>query len=328
MSAIRVDGLCKNFRTRPPRGHGWERLRRHPAVEVPAVSGMTFVIAPGERVAFIGPNGAGKSTTLKMLTGILTPSGGEAEVASFVPWRQRRQLAHRIGILFGQRSQLWYHLPVAHSFELLGRIYGLDRQRQRERLAQLTKAFGIGELMQRPVSQLSLGQRLRCEMAAALQHGPAILLLDEPTIGLDLTAKAALRDHLNALSRAEGTTILLTSHDTGDIERICERVLIIDRGRLLLDLPLERLRRDFLRQRTVTIVTEQEKPALTLPGVTVAAMEPHRLTLAVDTATTSVEQTVSAALAQLTVRDLIIENPPLDDIIRAIYAGTAGAGHG
>ena len=331
MSAIVVDNLSKTFRTRPPPDRGFARLRNLlrpvPPVAVPAVAGISFAIAPGERVAFIGPNGAGKSTTLKMLTGLLYPTAGGAEVAGFVPWRQRTQLARRIGIVFGQRSQLWYHLPVASSFELLGRIYGLERRVQRERLARLAAVFAIGDLLGRTVAELSLGQRLRCEIAAALLHAPAILLLDEPTIGLDLTAKAALRDHLTALSREDGTTILLTSHDTGDIERICERAIIIDRGRLLLDLALERLRRDFLGRRAVIIVTEQEQPALNLPGVTVTAAEPHRLTLAVDTKIASVEQTVSAALAQLTVRDLIIENPPLEDIIRMIYRGAAEDGH-
>jgi ABC-2 type transport system ATP-binding protein len=332
MAAILVDQLSKSFRTRPAAATGLARLRsvlRPPrAIEVPAVAGISFAIAPGERVAFIGPNGAGKSTTLKMLTGILRPTAGHAEVAGFVPWRQRLQLARRIGIVFGQRSQLWYHLPVSSSFELLARIYGLAREQQRERLARLTDTFAIGDLLTRRVAELSLGQRLRCEIAAALLHAPTILLLDEPTIGLDLTAKAALRDHLNRLSREEGTTILLTSHDTGDIERICDRAIIIDHGRLLMDLPLERLRRDFLKQRTVTIVTEQERPVLELPGITVAAVEPHRLTLAVDTAVASVEQAVSAALAALTVRDLIIENPPLEDIIRTIYRDAAGDGHG
>jgi ABC-2 type transport system ATP-binding protein len=331
MSAITVDHLSKTFRTRPAAGRGVTRLQRWlrppPSIEVPAVVDVSFAIAPGERVAFIGANGAGKSTTLKMLTGILHPTAGHAEVAGFVPWRQRHQLAHRIGIVFGQRSQLWYHLPGASSFDLLGRIYGLPRGHHRERLARLVATFGIADLLERRVAELSLGQRLRCEIAAALLHQPTILLLDEPTIGLDLTAKAALRDHLNAVSREDGTTILLTSHDTGDIERICDRAIIIDRGRLLMDLALERLRRDFLKHRTVIIVTEQELPTLELPGVTVTVAEPHRLTLTIDVALASVEQVVSSALAHLTVRDLVIENPPLEDIIRTIYRNAAGADH-
>ncbi|MBM3534649.1 MAG: ATP-binding cassette domain-containing protein [Alphaproteobacteria bacterium] len=232
--AILVENLAKSFRTRSAR-----RLRdlfsAMPVAEVHAVRGISFSIRPGERVAFIGPNGAGKSTTLKMLTGILTPSAGHAWVAGFVPWEERQKLARRIGILFGQRSQLWYHLPVRDSLRLIARIYGLERHPAEARLSRLAKTLAIEALLDRPVSQLSLGQRLRCEIAAALMHAPPILLLDEPTIGLDVSAKASLRDHLIELSAEEGTTILLTSHDTGDIERICERALVIDRGLLLLD---------------------------------------------------------------------------------------------
>jgi energy-coupling factor transporter ATP-binding protein EcfA2 len=213
-----------------------------------------------------------------------------------------------------RNSGTTYRSPAASTCS--GASTGSSAACQRERLARLAATFAIADLLERPVAQLSLGQRLRCEIAAALLHAPAILLLDEPTIGLDLSAKAALRDHLTALSRADGTTILLTSHDTGDIERICERAIIIDHGRLLLDLALERLRGDFLTHRTVVIVSEQERPALSIPGVTTTAAEPHRLTLAVDLSVASVEQTVAAALAQLTVRDLVIGNPPLDDIIR------------
>ncbi len=328
MSAIRVESLSKSFRVRPPAAGMAARVRallRPPAaIDVPAVRGVSFAVAPGERVAFIGPNGAGKSTTLKMLTGILHPSGGHAEVAGFVPWRERRRLAARIGIVFGQRSQLWYQLPVRTSFELLARIYGVARAAYAARLARLAEVFAIDDLLDRPVSALSLGQRLRCEIAAALLHAPAILLLDEPTIGLDVTAKAALRDHLNALSRAEGTTVLLTSHDTGDIERICERAIVIDRGRVLLDQPLAALRARYLRRRMVVLVTEEEHATVDLPGVGVTAREPHRLTLAVDTDVAPIERVVAAALAAHAVRDLEIENPPLDDIIAAIYRGEAG----
>ena len=322
MAAISVRGLSKNFRVRRPQPGARPMARlfgARPVIELPAVSDISFAIAPGERVAFIGPNGAGKSTTLKMLTGILRPSAGEAEVAGCVPWLQRRRLARRIGIVFGQRSQLWYSLPVRSSFELLRRIYDVERPAHQARLARLTETFDIGELLDRPVSELSLGQRIRCEIAAALLHGPGLLLLDEPTIGLDVTAKAALRDHLGALSRAEGTTVLLTSHDTGDIETICDRVIVIDRGRLLLDAPLESLRRDFLQRRSMILVTAEEDPRFDLPGVAIAAAEPYRLTLSVDTTVAPVETVVAAALAQLSLRDIVIENPPLEEVIKAIY---------
>ncbi len=328
MSAIAVEHLTKTFRSRPRAADERASLRRFfvPASphDVPAVRDLSFEIAAGERVAFIGPNGAGKSTTLKILTGILDPTSGHAEVAGLVPWRRRRELAMRIGIVFGQRSQLWYHLPVRASLDLIAAIYSIDAGAYRSRLARLTESFEIADLLDRTVAQLSLGQRIRAEIVAALLHAPSILLLDEPTIGLDVTAKAALRDHLNALSREEQTMVLLTSHDTGDIERICERVILIDHGRLLLDLPLERLRRDFLKTRTVVLATDEEHPSLELPGVVAVAAEPYRLTLAIDVAVTPIERVVERALARLSLRDIVIENPPLEAVIAAIYRGETG----
>ena len=328
MAAISVEHLSKTFRARRQPAGERVGLRRFlmPASrqDVPAVRDLSFEIAAGERVAFIGPNGAGKSTTLKILTGILDPTSGRAEVAGLVPWRQRRRLAMEIGIVFGQRSQLWYHLPVRASLDLIAAIYSIDSGTYRSRLVRLAESFEIVDLLDRPVAQLSLGQRIRAEIVAASLHAPKILLLDEPTIGLDVTAKAALRDHLNALSREEGTTVLLTSHDTGDIERICERVVLIDHGRLLLDLPLERLRREFLRTRTIVLATDEEHPSLDLPGVATVASEPYRLTLAVDVAVTPIERAVETALARLSLRDIVIENPPLEAVIAAIYRGEAG----
>ena len=328
MAAIAVERLTKTFRSRRSspgeRGRLRGLLTRGPVRDVPAVTDLSFEIGAGERVAFIGPNGAGKSTTLKILTGILDPTSGHAEVAGFVPWRQRRALAMHIGIVFGQRSQLWYHLPVRASLDLIAAIYAIEGGTYRSRLARLADAFEVADLLDRPVAQLSLGQRIRAEIVAALLHAPAILLLDEPTIGLDVTAKTALRDHLNTLSREERTTVLLTSHDTGDIERICERVILIDRGRLLLDMPLERLRRDFLKTRSIVLATDEEHPALDLPGVDAVASEPYRLTLAVDVETTPIERVVEAALARLSLRDIVIENPPLEAVIAAIYRGEAG----
>jgi len=323
MPAILVDSLCKSFRVRRQSGHGVlaTLFRPAPTTEIPAVRDISFAIAEGERVAFIGPNGAGKSTTLKMLTGILRPTSGHAEVAGLVPWLQRRQLAHRIGIVFGQRSQLWHHLPVRGSLDLLRRIYDVDAATHAARLADLSGTFDIVQFLDRPVSELSLGQRIRCEIAAVLLHAPKVLLLDEPSIGLDVTAKAALRDHLNTLSRQASTTVLLTSHDTGDVEKICDRVIVIDEGRLLLDEPLDRLRQRFLGRRSVVLMTAEERPSLELPGVTIINAEPYRLTLGVDTTVTAVEQVVGTALRLLSVRDLVIENPPLEEVVRAIYRG-------
>ena len=297
-----------------------KRFERGKGDSFTAVDHIGFSISPGERVAFIGPNGAGKSTTLKMLTGILYPTSGSALVAGLVPWSQRSRLAYEIGIVFGQRSQLWYHLKVRDSFEVLAKIYGVGAEDYRERVGHIAEVLQIRELIDRPVKSLSLGQRMRCEIAAALLHRPKILFLDEPTIGLDVTAKALLREHLKHLAEAEDTVILLTSHDTGDIEEICGRVILINHGRILLDKPLEDLRSAFLTTKQITLVTEEETPVWKeTDGVTVVERVRHRLTLSVDVTKHAVEKVVSQALATLNVRDLTIENAPLDDVIRDLY---------
>ncbi len=327
MAAIVASELTKNFETRRAGDGSWlDRWLRPISETIPAVRGISFTIEQGERVAFIGPNGAGKSTTLKMLTGILLPSAGKAEVAGLLPWTERRRLAYRIGIVFGQRSQLWYHLPVRDSFELLGRLYGIKQDAYRRRLTELADNFAISDLLDRRVAELSLGQRLRCEIAASLVHAPDILFLDEPTIGLDVEAKSALRDYLRALSDKDGTTVLLTSHDTGDIEHMAERVIVIDRGSLLLDEPLQELRANLRHLRVLMLTTEEAAPVLYLPGTTVTRQDPYRLTLTIDTRTQSVEAVIRSALQSFAVQDIAVESPPLDDIVKAIYRGEIGRG--
>lgn len=284
-----------------------------------AVDAINFSISAGERVAFIGPNGAGKSTTLKMLTGILYPSGGKATVAGYTPWEQRQKLAYEIGIVFGQRSQLWYHLPVRDSFDLLGKIYDVPDADYKSRLQHVVDVLRIEHLIDQPVKSLSLGQRMRCEIAASLLHKPKVLFLDEPTIGLDVTAKALLREHLKHLADTEETTIMLTSHDTGDIEEICDRVILINHGQILLDKPLANLRSEFLASKQITLVTDEEEPKADFDGAEVIARDRHSVTLSVDQTKHSVNQVVSEALQTLTVRDLSIENAPLEAIIRDLY---------
>jgi ABC-2 type transport system ATP-binding protein len=322
VGAIVVDRLSKSFQTRCSRS--WrDVLRVTTREETVAVRDISFEIAAGERVAFIGPNGAGKSTTLKMLTGILQPTSGHAEVTGLVPWVARRELAYRLGIVFGQRSQLWYHLAVRSSFDLLARIYAVDRTLHMQRVRHLAAVFDIESLLDRPVAQLSLGQRIRCEVVGALLHQPQVLLLDEPTIGLDVTSKAALRDHLNKQSREQGTTVLLTSHDTGDIEKICDRVIVIDQGRVLLDQSLDSLKREYLQHRSIVLITEDEKPSLELAGINAVADGAYRLLVDVDVRITPIERVIATALERLRIRDLLIENPPLEEIIKAIYRNTA-----
>ena len=326
-TAVDVQELSKSFRTRQPRGPG---LRARVAdVFAPrargvcAVDRISFRIDSGERVAFVGPNGAGKSTTLKILAGILYPSGGQVTVAGLVPWRDRHALGFAVGTVFGQRSQLWYQLAPRDTFALLARVYEVPRDLWRARLDALVQAFELGPLIDRPVRHLSLGERMRCELAASLLHAPRVLFLDEPTIGLDVTAKAAIRELLHRRSTDDGTTLLLTSHDTGDIEQVCDRVVIIHRGRILLDVTVGELKRRYLRSRRITLVTASEHLELpTTPGVRLVSAVPHRTTVEVDAtgaADTAVGALVDVVLRQTTLSDLMIDDPPMDEIIRSIY---------
>ncbi|MEV1175572.1 ATP-binding cassette domain-containing protein [Nonomuraea sp. NPDC049784] len=208
---------------------------------VHAVRDLSFTVSPGEFVGYLGPNGAGKSTTIKMLCGILTPTSGRVRVAGLDPSRRRTTLARRIGVVFGQRTTLWWDLPLADSFELIRHLYKVDRAAFRSRLGELTETLGLGEFIRTPVRQLSLGQRMRGDLAAALLHAPEVLVLDEPTIGLDVVSKASIRAFLQRLNAEQGTTVLLTTHDLGDIERLCRRVMLIDHGRLAFDGTLDDL---------------------------------------------------------------------------------------
>jgi ABC-2 type transport system ATP-binding protein len=322
MQVVEVKSLHKNFTVKEwPQGcNGLARLFARPVRrEVPAVNGISFAIEQGEQVAFIGPNGAGKSTTLKMLTGILYPTSGVAHVLGLTPWDNRQELARHIGIVFGQRSQLWASLPAIDSFDLLASIYSLDVNTYRQRRERIVEMLSIGNLLSMPVRQMSLGQRMRCEIAASLLHAPKVLFLDEPTIGLDVTAKAQLRDHLNAVVREEGVTLLLTSHDTGDIEELCRRVIVINNGQLLLDTDLAGLKRDYLQTKTITLVTTEKAPQFAAVGVETVSVEPHKLQLAINTHVTAVTTIVPQLLAALKVEDIVISDPPLEDTIKAIY---------
>lgn len=235
--AIEVENLRKVYEIHKRRGF----FAREKS-EVVSVDSVSFSVPEGQALAFVGPNGAGKSTTIRMLTGILTPSGGHARVLGFTPWKDRSKMAFHIGAVFGQRSQLWYHLPAGDTFDLLARIYNLDPVEYRKRRNELVERFELGPLLDVPVRKLSLGQRMRAEVAASLLHKPKLLMLDEPTIGLDINARHHLRELIRDWNRNEGLTVFLTSHDTGDIESVAERVIIINHGRLVLDDTVDNLR--------------------------------------------------------------------------------------
>jgi len=287
-----------------------------------AVDDLTLTIAPGEAVGYIGANGAGKSTTIKMLTGILTPSAGQVRTGGLDPLRHRKELARRIGVVFGQRSQLWWDLPTAESFRILGAIHRLGAQRTATRTQELVERLELGEYLDRPVRQLSLGQRMRAEIAAALLHSPELLILDEPTIGLDVLSKQRLREFLVAERAAYGRTLLLTTHDMGDIERLCDRVLVVDRGRLVYDGSLPGLAAQVGAQRVLVVDLAAPTPDLIgIPATTHLGSQADglRQRLAFDPAATSAAVVLAAVATRAEVRDLSIEEPDIEDVVRRLY---------
>ena len=313
---IEVEDLAKTFVRRSKAGR-WRRER----TEVPAVVDVSMSIGAGELVGYLGPNGAGKSTTIKMMCGILAPTSGRVSVDGLVPMDDRKRLARRIGVVFGQRSNLWWDLPLTDSFELLRHLYRVDAARARVTLDWLTELFELGALLPVPVRQLSLGQRMRGELAAALLHEPAIVFLDEPTIGLDVVSKHAVREALSSLQRERGTTILLTTHDLGDIERLCRRVIIIDHGRAIYDGSLEELVRSQRPARTLVVDLERALPMLAIDGLTGVRVDGPRQWLSFDPATMSAAEAIARVSARAPVRDLTIEEPEVEEIIRRIYSG-------
>ena len=307
--------LAKTFVRRTKAG----RLRRE-RVEVPAVADVTMRIEPGELVGFLGPNGAGKSTTIKMMTGILAPTSGHLLVDGLVPLVDRKALARRIGVVFGQRSNLWWDLPLADSYRLLRHLYSVDASRHRAQLGWLSELFDLGPLLDVPVRQLSLGQRMRAEIAAALLHEPSIVFLDEPTIGLDVVSKHAVREAIATLRTERRTTILLTTHDLGDVERLCERVLIIDHGRVIYDGGLADLVRRHRPRRTLVVDLETAVPTpAAVDGLRLDRTDGPRQWWSFDPD----ELTAATAIARLStaaaIVDLTIEEPAVEDIVRQVY---------
>ena len=323
MSVIVVENLKKNFLTPlPTQGSLQQRLKNYlfPRYQtIPAVNDISFSVEGGERVAFIGPNGAGKSTTIKILTGIMRPTSGQVRVLGKTPGADRNTLAYQIGAVFGQRSQLWYHLPVQETLSLLAAIYDIPQPEYKRRLQELASKFDITKLLSKPVRQLSLGERMRCEIVASFLHKPSVLFLDEPTIGLDITAKAIIRDLIRVQSEEEGTTLLLTSHDTDDIEMVCDRVIIIDKGKLLLDDTLQNLKTKYIRKKVLTVALEAESIDWVYPETTVIEHSPHHIKIEIDVTKLGVDRVVAKLLENHAVKDLSIEGPPLETIIQSLY---------
>jgi ABC-2 type transport system ATP-binding protein len=292
--------------------------------EVSAVDGISFSIEPGEATGYLGPNGAGKSTMIKMLTGILVPTGGEVSVLGRTPHLERTTNAREIGVVFGQRSQLWWDLPVIDSFELNRRIYAIAESRYRDNLAYFTEMLDLSGFLDRAVRQLSLGQRMRAEIVMALLHDPKILFLDEPTIGLDVVAKDAVRKFLAEVNRERGITIILTTHDLTDIEEICPRLIMVDEGKLLFDGELPRLRASLGAKRRLTLQFGSDPGPIALPSATLTSDEGLRKLFLVDSETASLVDLLGELGGGHDLRDVVIEEPGIEEVIRTFYQRRSG----
>lgn len=317
-SIIEIENLTRQFILYRRNGQRWRRSRE----TLTAVDQMTFRIERGSAVGYIGANGAGKSTTIKMLTGILVPTSGTVRTCGLDPVRQRRELAARIGVVFGQRSQLWWDLPLRESFSILAAIHRLESDVAQKRTYELVEQLEMAETLDTPVRQLSLGQRMRAEVAAALLHSPELVILDEPTIGLDVLSKQRLREFLRAERTERGTTLLLTTHDMGDIERLCDRVLVVDRGSLVYDGSLTGLAvRVGARRVLVVDLAEPTRNLDDLPNAELLTSEGGgmRQRLAFDAESTTAAQVLAAVSDRAEVRDLSIEEPDIEDVVRRIY---------
>jgi ABC-2 type transport system ATP-binding protein len=313
---VEFEDLRRSFTVRKKVG----RLRRQTKV-VHAVDGISASIQPGEAVGYIGANGAGKSTTIKMLTGILVPSSGRVRTCGYDPVPQRRRLAREIGVVFGQRSQLWWDLPLRDSFRILGAIHRLPTEEVTVRTEQLIDHLGLADLLDTPVRQLSLGESMRGEVAAALVHRPRLLVLDEPTIGLDMISKERLRHFLIAERAEFGTTLLLTTHDMGDIERLCDRVLVIDRGRLVFDGTLPSLAERVALQRVLVVDLPEPSPDLQVSAAAHIGsdLDGQRQRLAFSPKETTAARVLAEVTAVTEVVDLTLEEPAIEDIVRTLY---------
>jgi len=336
---ISAKTLAKHFRTFRRREGllgGLANLFHRRYEPVRAVDGISFSIGRGDMVGLIGPNGAGKSTTVKMLTGILVPTSGEIEVNGYVPWRQRAAYVKTIGVVFGQRTQLWWDIAVIESFKLLRRIYDVPQRDFDERMELFDKILALGDFLHTPVRKLSLGQRMRCDLAAALLHNPPLLFLDEPTIGLDVVAKDHIRQFLRAINERYRTTILLTTHDLDDIEELCRRIMVIDHGRLLYDGQLASLKERLLRTKQIKFILRDGEQIRglgqlekSLAGAGARAPGAPRLErldeltflLRFERARVSTADLIRKILAAVEVRDLLIEDESIEEIVKRIYCG-------
>jgi ABC-2 type transport system ATP-binding protein len=314
-AVIELDDVQKVFSVYARKGR--VRRVRH---EVRAVDGISLRVEAGELCGYIGPNGAGKSTTVKMLTGILVPSGGRIRVTGLDPSRRRIELARRIGVVFGQRTQLWWDLPLGDSFDLLRHVYRVPAEVHRRNLDRFVELLELGPLLDMPVRQLSLGQRMRGDLTAALLHDPDILYLDEPTIGLDIVSKAKVREFLAEVNKERGVTVLLTTHDLADVERLCHRLVVIDHGRVIQDGAVAEIKDRFGQHRTLVVDLEESGPPLTVDGAEVVKVEGPRQWLRFRRDDVTAAELVTRVAAAARLVDLTVEEPDIEEVVRRIYS--------
>ena len=325
MSIISVDGLSKEFLV-PKRKQGFlgslVSLFSQEYVKKTALDQISFDINEGELVGYIGPNGAGKSTTVKILSGILVPNGGRVKVMGRTPWEHRIETVRQLGVVFGQRTQLWWDLPVIESFELLKDIYNISDNEYKTTLHSLTETLELSKLMHMPVRQLSLGQRMRCDIAASLLHSPKILFLDEPTIGLDAVSKLAVRDFIRHLNKERKVTVMLTTHDMDDIESLCNRVIILNEGQIYLDGTLSTLRKKLSPERRLIVDLINENDTVSDPYAVLVKQEGHRVWLSFDPTKITTTELITRITSKHSISDLYVENPPIEEIIAKFYRNT------
>jgi ABC-2 type transport system ATP-binding protein len=326
---VEVEELVKEFRTFQRREGLWGALQNlfvREYATLRAVDGIAFRIGPAEMVGYIGPNGAGKSTTIKMLTGILAPTAGSISANGFVPFRDRSRYTRTIGAVFGQRTQLWWDIAVVESFRLLKKIYYVSDSDYQARMRQFNEVLEIGRYLHTPARKLSLGERMRCDIAAALLHNPPLLFLDEPTIGLDIVAKENIRTFLKQVNHKYGTTVLLTTHDLSNIEELCSRLLIIDHGRLLFDGALANLKRQLWRETTITFDFKDREQAQRFERLEIAGVQrdkiddlTYRLAFAREERSTA--EVIRLVVNAVEVLDIAIEEQPIEEVVKQIYLG-------
>jgi ABC-2 type transport system ATP-binding protein len=328
MAQIEVHDLTREFTVYKKRRGFWGSLLDLASSErtvVRAVDGISFSIDKGECVGYIGPNGAGKSTTIKMLIGILVTTSGEVTVDGYTPHKARVQYAQRIGVVFGQRTQLYWDLPVIESLELMKYIYDIPEATFKRNVDFLTELLGMGEFIRTPARQLSLGQRMRCDIAASFLHDPEIVYLDEPTIALDIVAKEKIREFIKNINREKKVTILLTTHDLSDIEKLCNRIMIIDHGKIIYDGCIEEIRRRFGTSRILVVDLEEDYPSLSIDGARLVKEEGRRKWLEFDKERISAPDLVKEVMQKHAVSDLRIEEPEIGAVVRRIYEGGMGS---